>query len=57
YRELLVSEKSLNERLALENSDLRGALSNAANVIRATLAAATPDEDDASRHKGSLQAM
>ncbi|KAJ1643715.1 hypothetical protein J3B02_006465 [Coemansia erecta] len=44
YQELLGSEKTLNERLELENSDLRGALSNAANVIRATLAM-TPDDN------------
>ncbi|KAJ2702226.1 hypothetical protein FB645_004362 [Coemansia sp. IMI 203386] len=46
YHELLGSEKALNQRLELENSDLRGALSNAANVIRTTLAATTPDENE-----------
>ncbi|KAJ1666736.1 hypothetical protein EV178_001990 [Coemansia sp. RSA 1646] len=38
YRELLESEKSLNERLRLENVDLKHALGNAAAAIRLSLA-------------------
>ncbi|KAI8325139.1 hypothetical protein GQ54DRAFT_295604, partial [Martensiomyces pterosporus] len=43
YKELLFTEKSLNERLQTENTDLKHALSNAAEVIRSTLAADSED--------------
>ncbi|KAJ1961292.1 hypothetical protein GGI12_003330 [Dipsacomyces acuminosporus] len=48
YQELLFAEKSLNERLQNENADLKYALSNAAEVIRSTLAIeseASPNEE------------
>ncbi|KAJ2377265.1 hypothetical protein IW150_001486 [Coemansia sp. RSA 2607] len=44
YRELLASEKTLNDRLEGENAELRGTLGKASDVMRSALASDVDDE-------------